>query len=196
MFDFCIAHILNTGVLKFEQKIRHQKVKFPTSNVADMRTSEQVSQWRNWFRIERWTFDSFREHEFSSLPSRSVGPPRYQKISWPVLEADRLLHSRFLSYWISLNLVLHVMRTSLRFCAPDQVQYCFTLRRVLLLSPILVSRISLLRIHFHPVLWIPYLSPYNLFSFFWRVHLSLSPTDRLKDYSANRFFIGTVGPGV
>lgn len=80
-----------------------------------------------------------------------VGPPRYQEISWPDLEADR-----FLSYWISLNLVFfHVVRTSLRLCAPDQVQYCFTLRRVFLLSPILVSRISLLRIRFHPVLWIP-----------------------------------------
>ena len=27
MFGFCITHILNTGVLKFEKKIRRQKVK-------------------------------------------------------------------------------------------------------------------------------------------------------------------------
>ena len=27
LFGFCITHILNTGVLKFEKKIRRQKVK-------------------------------------------------------------------------------------------------------------------------------------------------------------------------
>ena len=29
LFGFCITHILNTGVLKFEKKIRRQKVKDP-----------------------------------------------------------------------------------------------------------------------------------------------------------------------
>ena len=61
MFGFCITHILNTGVLKFEKKIRRQKVKYKRLDQILMDCSPQDGE------SNQFTTSKQQKAQFSSL---------------------------------------------------------------------------------------------------------------------------------